>query len=183
VNLRRRAVDDDLGNQFGLVFLNLPVDQERPVDRLRTIKQGMDMLKASAEYAATYLILHILGMLPAWVEKLAVMFFDTKGSVVATNVPGPRHTLYLGGVPISYIEAWVPQSGRIGVGFSFISYNGFISIGVNTDTDLVPDPEKLIQLFTEEYNDLQEAVSIESQKNAGEVTVNTSVSPDLTKPN
>jgi hypothetical protein len=125
------------------------------VERFGEIKRGMDSLKASAEYAATYLILNILGMVPEWIEHLAILILDTKGTIVATNVPGPRHPIYLAGAPIGSIRAWVPQSGRIGVGLSFISYNNQVVVGLNVDAGLMPDPEKFLELFTEEFKSLQ----------------------------
>jgi diacylglycerol O-acyltransferase len=155
VNLRGREFDEDLGNKFGLVFLTLPVDRGDPLDRLDGIKHGMDSLKASAEYAATYLILKILGQMPEWIEHLAVQILDTKGTFVITNVPGPRHPISLAGAPISSIKAWVPQSGRIGVGLSFISYNNQVAVGLNVDAGLMPDPEKFLELFTEEFKAFQ----------------------------
>jgi diacylglycerol O-acyltransferase / wax synthase len=159
VNMRGRSYDDELGNKFGLVFLGLPLDREQPVERLDAIKSGMDNLKASAEYAATYLILHILGQSPEWLEDLAIRILDTKGTVVATNVPGSRKQLYLADAPIESIVAWVPQSGRIGVGLSFISYNNKLVVGLNADAGLIPDPEVFLQLFLEEYRALQSTVS------------------------
>lgn len=155
VNLRRRFFDEELGNKFGLVFLTLPLYREQPLERLTEVKQGMDSLKASAEYAATYKILNILGWMPEWIEHLAILILDTKGTVVATNVSGPRRQLYLAGGPIQSIIAWVPQAGRIGVGFSFVSYKDQVRVGINTDAGLVPDPEKLIELFTEEFKSFQ----------------------------
>ncbi len=152
VNLRGRSVDEELGNNFGLVFLTMPLDRSQPVERLEAIKQGMDSLKASAEYAATYLILNILGQLPEWVEHLATRILDTKGTVVSTNVPGPRHQISLAGTPIRSMIAWVPQSGRIGVGLSFVSYNNQLVVGLNVDAGVVPDPERFLQLFSEEFN-------------------------------
>jgi len=155
VNLRGHSFDEELGNKFGLVFMTLALDREKPLDRLDMIKQGMDSLKASAEYAATYLILNILGQMPEWIEHLAVMILDTKGTFVITNVPGPRRPIYLAGSPISSIEAWVPQSGRIGVGLSFISYNNRVVVGLNVDAGLIPDAEIFLQLFTDEFKSLQ----------------------------
>jgi len=158
VNLRGHTLDDELGNKFGLVFLTLPLDREQPLDRLEGVKQGMDTLKASAEYAATYLILNILGMLPGWIEYLATRFLDTKGTVVATNVPGSRHKLYLADAPIQSMCGWVPQTGRIGVGLSFVSYNDQLVVGLNVDAGLIPDPDKFIALFTEEYKSFQAVI-------------------------
>ncbi len=159
VNMRARSYDDELGNKFGLVFLGLPLDCDEPLDRLEAIKYGMDSLKASAEYAATYLILNILGQLPEWLEDLAIRILDTKGTVVATNVPGSRKQLYLADAPIESIVAWVPQSGRIGVGLSFISYNNKLVVGLNADARLIPDPEVFLQLFYDEYKSLESALS------------------------
>ena len=158
-NLRRRIYDEELGNKFGLVFLTLPLDREQSIDRLKAIKQGMDSLKSSAQYAATYQILNILGMLPEWIEHLATLFMDTKATVVATNVPGPRRQLYLAGVPIQSMIAWVPQAGRISTGLSFITYNNQVRVGINTDVGLVPDPEKFIELFAEEFKSFQSVLS------------------------
>lgn len=152
VNLRGRSIDEDLGNKFGLVFLTLPLNCEQPLERLDEIKRGMDSLKASAEYAATYFILGILGLMPEWIEHLATKFLDTKGTVVATNVPGSRRLLYLADTPIQSITGFVPQSGRIGVGLSFISYNDQLEVGLNADAELIPDPEIFLELFNEEYN-------------------------------
>ena len=143
VNMRGRSYDDELGNKFGLVFLGLPLDRNQPLERLEAIKSGMDSLKASAEYAATYLILNILGQVPQWVEDLAIRILDTKGTVVATNVPGSRKQLYLADAPIESIAAWVPQSGRIGVGLSFISYNNKLVVGLNADTGLITRPRSI----------------------------------------
>ena len=119
----------------------------------------MDSLKNSAESATTYRILNILGMLPEWIEHLATMFLDTKGTVVATNIAGPHRQLYLAGAPIQSIITWVPQSGRIGVGWSFVTYNNQVRLPINTDAGLIPDPEKFLQLFTEEYRSFQAVLS------------------------
>ena len=151
VNLRGRSIDEDLGNKFGLVFLSLPINREQPLERLDEIKRGMDSLKASAEYAATYFILGILGLMPNWIEQLATKLLDTKGTVVATNVPGSRHQLYLANAPIQSITGFVPQTGRIGVGLSFISYNNQLEVGLNADAGVIPDPEKFLELFNDEY--------------------------------
>ncbi len=159
VNLRRRLLNEELGNKFGMVFLTLPLDREQPLDCLDEVKRGMDSLKNSAESATTYQILNLLGMLPRWIEHLATMFLDTKGTVVATNIAGPHRQLYLAGAPIQSIITWVPQSGRIGVGWSFVTYNNQVQVAVNTDAGLISDTEKFLELFTEEYRSFQAVLS------------------------
>jgi hypothetical protein len=83
-------------------------------------------------------------------------------------VPGPQTQLYLAGAPINTVMAWVPQSGRISLGISIISYNGKVWLGVASDEGLVPDPEKIVSLFYTDYEELKsqaQTYQIERQKN------------------
>lgn len=160
VNLRDRTVSSELGNHFGLVFLTLPINQATALERLDHTKQGMDILKASAEYAASYMILNLLGQLPGWIERLAANILDKKGTVVSTNVPGPTSEITLGGTPIRSILAWVPQSGRIGVGLSFVSYNNQLLVGLNADAGIIPDPERFLQLFSQELSSISSQIDV-----------------------
>lgn len=155
VNLRPVELDEELGNKFGLVFLSLPLGIDDPVVRLRRVKHNMDELKSSVEAVATFGILNLLGAVPSRIEDIAVNFFDTKGSAIMTNVPGPQIQLYLAGAPINTMMAWVPQSGRISLGVSIISYNGKVWLGVATDEGLVPDPETIVALFNADYAELK----------------------------
>ncbi len=49
---------------------------------------------------------------------------------------------------------WVPQSGRLALGISMMSYNGNIYVGVASDAGLIPDPDSIINGFYMEYDDL-----------------------------
>jgi hypothetical protein len=51
--------------------------------------------------------------------------------------------------------AWVPQSGRISLGVSIISYNSKVWLGIATDEGLVPDPETIVALFNADYAELK----------------------------
>ena len=77
--------------------------------------------------------------------------FGAKATAVMTNVPGPRETIYMAGAPIREIMFWVPQSGRLGLGVSILSYAGNVTIGVATDVGLVPDPDQIIAGFNQEF--------------------------------
>jgi hypothetical protein len=45
---------------------------------------------------------------------------------------------------------WVPQSARLGLGVSILSYAGEVRLGVAADSGLIPDPEPIIDAFEEE---------------------------------
>jgi diacylglycerol O-acyltransferase len=155
VNLR--SLDDmaELGNQFGLIFLSLPVGIADPVERLAELHERSDALKRSAEPVVVYLILKLLGMVPLAVQRFVVGLFAAKTTAVMTNVPGPREVLHLAGTPIREMFFWVPQSGRVGLGISIFSYAGHVRLGLASDAGLVPDPERIIAGFHEELAELQ----------------------------
>ncbi|HEY0515215.1 MAG TPA: wax ester/triacylglycerol synthase family O-acyltransferase [Thermoanaerobaculia bacterium] len=156
VNLR--SLDDmaDLGNQFGLIFLSLPVGIADAVERLAELRRRSLALRRSAEPVVVYAILKLLGVVPLAVQRLVVSLFAAKTTAVMTNVPGPREELTLAGKPIRDIFFWVPQSGRVGLGISIFSYAGHVRLGIASDTGLIPDPELVVAGFHEEFAALQE---------------------------
>jgi diacylglycerol O-acyltransferase / wax synthase len=156
VNLRPLDQAHKLGNSFGLVFLTLPVGIADPVRRLRAVKKEMDELKRSPEALVAYAVLNVMGLTPVEVEKLGLRFFGSKATAVLTNVPGPREPLYLAGRKLDTVMFWVPQSGRLGLGISILSYAGGVRLGVATDAGLVPDPERIIAEFEREFKALHE---------------------------
>lgn len=155
VNLRSLDEMSNLGNQFGLIFLSLPVGIEDPVERLAELHRRSMSLKRSAEPIVVYNILKLLGVSPDLVQKIVVDVFAAKTTAVMTNVPGPREVLYLAGRAIQEIFFWVPQSGRVGLGISIFSYAGHVRLGLASDAGLVPDPEAIVRGFHEEFEELR----------------------------
>ena len=95
-----------------------------------------------------------LGRMPASVESAAIDLLSAKASAVATNVPGPRHALYLAGGRIGRLIFWVPQSGHIGLGLSILSYAGQVQFGLIADATRVPDPSTVTAHFAAEFEAL-----------------------------
>ena len=155
VDLRPRDRALELGNEFGLVILELAVNEPDPLERLRATKANMDALKKSPEAVAVMALFNIFGRVPKAVEDLAVDLFGRRASLVLTNVAGPRQPLYLAGVPIDRVMFWVPHPGRqLGMGVSILSYDGMVTLAVIADAHLVPDPEAITTRFNAEFDDL-----------------------------
>jgi diacylglycerol O-acyltransferase / wax synthase len=133
----------DLGNRFGLVLLGLPVAVEDPIERLRAVQERMAAIKGSHEGAIAYGILGAIGRTPPLVEDRLVNFFSAKGTMVLTNVPGPRHPVTLAGTPVRGVLVWAPCSGGVGMSVSVFSYAGKVSVGFLVDAGLVADPQPL----------------------------------------
>ena len=152
VNLRKAGAQLTLGNQFGLVYLSLPVSFDDPLRRLYEVKRRMDLLKQSPEAVVAYQVLNLLGYIPGEIAARGVELFAAKASAVLTNVPGPQRPLYFAGKPIRRIMFWVPQSGDIGLGISIISYNGTVTLGLVIDEKLCAEPERILQRFVQEFD-------------------------------
>ena len=148
------AADGRLGNQFGLVFLDLPVGFANRLSRLDAVHQGMDAARHSPQPAVAMEVLGALGLVPAAVQRQAVRFFGSKGTAVVTNVRGPGERLYLAGSRLRGLTFFVPQSAMLGIGISIMTYAGQIQMGVIADSGLVPDPVAIARDITRELRRL-----------------------------
>jgi diacylglycerol O-acyltransferase / wax synthase len=144
----------DLGNDFALILLALPVGIEDRGERVREVTERMDAIKNSHEGPIAYGILSAIGMTPPQVEERLIGFFSQKASAVVTNVPGPRETVYLAGTPVRGVLVWAPCSGSIGMTVSIFSYAGEVTVGFMADTALLPNPQPLAQAFQAELRAL-----------------------------
>ena len=137
----------ELGNRFGLVYLNLPVGIRGPRARLNAVHAQMEEIKGSPEGALAYGLLGVMGLTPPQVERRMIDMFCDKVTMVLTNVPGPTQPIYFAGSPVAGVLGWVPAGGNIGVGVSIFSYNGDVTIGLRVDAGIVPDPETIIEYY------------------------------------
>jgi diacylglycerol O-acyltransferase / wax synthase len=152
VDLRPPERMGQLGNEFGLVILDLPVSAASPSQRLALTKARMDAIKRSPQAPAMRLLLDLFGRGPKVLEDLACEVFGSKASVVLTNVAGPRDTVRLAGVPVDRVLFCVPHPGdQLGMGISIFSYRGMATLTVIADAGLVPDPQAITQAFHREF--------------------------------
>jgi diacylglycerol O-acyltransferase / wax synthase len=154
VNLRPVEKAHELGNQFGLVFVDLPVGVEAPLERLELVRSRMSALKGSSQPIVAFVLLSAVGLGPKILQDQIGALIGRNASAVMTNVPGPQQPLYFAGSEITEIEFWVPQSGGIGMGVSILTYNGKVQFGLITDEGLVPDPHNVIDRFADEFEKL-----------------------------
>jgi diacylglycerol O-acyltransferase len=154
VNLRPMEKAYKLGNQFGLVFLDLPIGIENPIARLYAVRANMNALKGSYQPILALGLLAAMGAGPRALQEVLLDALARNGSAVMTNVPGPQQPLFMAGAAIDSMIVWVPQSGDIGLGVSIISYNGSVQFGIISDRLLCPDPRRVSDRFAAEFEKL-----------------------------
>ncbi len=144
----------DLGNQFGLVYLQLPVGIRGRRRRLAEVHRQMDAIKHSPEGAVSYGILGVIGLTPPQIERRLVDLFASKSSLILTNVPGPREPVYFAGTRVAGVIPWVPAGGSIALGVSIFSYAGRVTVGLRADAGIVSEPGAIIDAFEDELEKL-----------------------------
>ncbi|HSQ72233.1 MAG TPA: wax ester/triacylglycerol synthase family O-acyltransferase [Rubrivivax sp.] len=154
VNLRPLDQAWQLGNRFGLVPLLLPVGTANPLQRLRIVHERMTALKRSFQPLLAYGILGLSGLLVQRAQDAVSSLFLDKTTAVMTNVPGPTEAVRLCGSEVVQSIFWVPSSGNVGVGVSIISYAGGVQFGLVTDEKLCPEPDRIIERFALEFEQL-----------------------------
>jgi WS/DGAT/MGAT family acyltransferase len=154
VNLRPLDKAHELGNQFGIVFLDLPIGIENPVERLQAVRANMNALKGSMQPVLALGLLAAAGAGPKVLQEQLVAALARNGTAVMTNVPGPSHRLYFARARIESLMFWVPQAGNIGMGVSILSYHDEVQFGLITDRALCPDPERVMAQIGPEFEKL-----------------------------
>jgi diacylglycerol O-acyltransferase / wax synthase len=154
VNLRGASDTGMTGNQFSLVYIELPLGITDPTERLMRVKTEIDRIKASDEPAIGWLLVQGLGLLPAGLERLTSSFYAAKASLVLTNVIGPKEPVYIAGSRIRQMTFWEPESGGLGIGISIYSYAGEVTVGVVADRKLVPRPAEVTAAVSRAFADL-----------------------------
>jgi len=167
VNLRPLEKAHELGNQFGLVFLDLPIGIAQPLKRLAAVRANMNALKASYQPVLALGLLAAMGAGPRMLQEQLLSALARNATAVMTNVPGPQQPIYLAGGLIAGLLVWVPQSGDIGMGVSILSYNGQVQFGLLTDRRLCPDPEAISARFGPEFAKLRAAAARKTHGHAG----------------
>jgi WS/DGAT/MGAT family acyltransferase len=154
VPFNQRPLDEpvapDLGNHFGLVLAELPLDVEDQIDRLWEVNRAMDSIKHSDEGVLTFGILETMGRVPAAIEQRLIEYFTSKASMVVTNVVGPRRRISLAGTPVAGVLVWAPCSGDLRMTVSLFSYAGKVTAGFLADAGIEADPQPLAHAFRAE---------------------------------
>jgi diacylglycerol O-acyltransferase len=153
----RRVGDEGLGNQFGMVFLELPVGIADRMERLHAVHERMLAERRSALPAVSMEILGAAGLAPRALEQLLMRFFGSKATAVVTNVRGPGEARFLAGHPLRRLTFFVPQSAKLGLGISIFSYAGQLEVGVIADSGLISDPTAITRAVTGELRQLMRA--------------------------
>lgn len=150
-----RPLDENLpralGNHFALVNLALPVGIADPVARLEEVTARMARLKHSDEALMVFGLQRVVGQAPTTIAVNLTNMVANRNTGVLTNIPGPTTAMQLAGARVGGLVGWNPTSGDQPIGVCLFSYRGEVTVGVNTDDDLIPDPDHVLACIAAEF--------------------------------
>ena len=163
ISVRAENEHGALGNRVSAMMATLPVWNDDPIDRLRTVTSAMGDLKSSNQAVGASIFTEATNFAPPTIAAQAGRLQSRQRffNMVVTNVPGPQFPLYLLGRELLDIFPMVPLAKNQAVCFGIMSYNGRVNFGVTADYDSMADLDALAQDLEASLAELSEAASAE----------------------
>jgi diacylglycerol O-acyltransferase len=146
VSVRERDEAASLGNRISFVFVDLPVNLHRPLERLEAVQAATRAFKRDGRAGGGEAILTALGTLPEPLKDRAARFAASARvyNLTVSNVPGPRFPVYLLGAEL--VEAFpvipLPEGHALSVGiFSYrdiLCFSGYADPGALPEVGALP---------------------------------------------
>jgi WS/DGAT/MGAT family acyltransferase len=149
VSVRKPGERGTLNNQVAAVFVDLPVGERDPAERLARIRRQMDEYKKTMQAVDARSIIAMGDYVWPALLQMGVRAGMQAGQMwcqaVTTNVPGPRVPLYVLGRRMCSTHAYVPIAGGTRISIGIFSYLNSMTFGINADFDGFPDVDVLAE--------------------------------------
>jgi WS/DGAT/MGAT family acyltransferase len=143
VSVRKEDERGAYNNRVSVMFAELPVGIEDPLERLASIREQLNLLKERKQAVAAEALTSMSGFAPpmllALAARVGTRLPQQAVQTVTTNVPGPQHPLYAAGRRMLSAMPYVPLSGTVRIGVAIFSYTGQLNFGVTADYETAPD--------------------------------------------
>jgi diacylglycerol O-acyltransferase len=164
VALKAKELDRASGNAVGAVMVNLATHLDDPAERLATISKSMtDGKRALAEMSPLQILaMSGLGMSPLALRPLLNWSPLSRPpfNLIISNVPGPRHPLYLNGAKLAGMyPVSIPVDGQA-LNITCISYDTELAFGLTGCRRKVPHLQRLLDHLDTELSALELAAGI-----------------------
>jgi diacylglycerol O-acyltransferase / wax synthase len=137
VSIRRAG--EEGGNRISMVFVDLPVTEPDPRERVRRLGAQMRALRESAAVRAGALLVGAAGAVPPVVSAVLVRAMGNvrANNLVVSNIPGPQQPFYLNGTRLREVYPAVPLNpANQGLAIGILSYDGRVEFGLLADAAL-----------------------------------------------
>jgi WS/DGAT/MGAT family acyltransferase len=156
VSVREASEKLALGNRVSSLFVDLPIAEPDPLLRYRETVRVARELKSGDQAASTETLIEVAGAAPPLIHSVVVRLAFTPRlfNLTITNVPGPQVALYSLGASLRRIIPLVPIFSGHAVGVAAVSFDGFLTFGLNADRATVPDLDVFRDAIEESLSEL-----------------------------
>jgi diacylglycerol O-acyltransferase len=173
VPVNTRESDDTshgMGNQITFVPIAVPLGIRDPRKLVAAVHERMTMIKQAriAEMVsfAGALIAAIPSPVQVFLGPIAAQLPLTLCNLIFTNVPGPRHPLYVLGHKLLKVYPYVPIGGEMGANCAVLTYDGTAHFGFSCDVHATPDSHLFSKFLQESVEELKSAFGLGQEKKA-----------------
>lgn len=146
-SMRSTDAFDKTDNRVSVMLPYLPVDEEDPVERLRSVHARLRRTKAGGQRQAGNAFVSMANRVPfaltAWAVGLLTRLPQRGVVTVVTNVPGPRRELRVMGRRVSAVFPIPPIAMQLRTGVAMLSYADNLYFGILADYDASADVDQL----------------------------------------
>jgi hypothetical protein len=139
---------------------------EDPLERLKAVHDAAASSKEMTNAIGAKLMTDFNQFIPSTTAALSARLYTELGlsdrmsspfNCVITNVPGPQFPLYSAGAKLVTQFGLGPIFDGMGLIFPVFSYNGQITITVNSCREMMPDPDFFAKCLQQSYDELKAA--------------------------
>ncbi len=162
VNIRTTDQEGKLGNAITTLFVELPVEEADPEERLITVRDRARATKSGNQGKGGKAIADLTDIGPPifGIMVSRSMFNSSRlFNLTITNVPGPQKELTALGATLVEALPFVPLFAEHTVGIAIAGYNGRVTIGVSGDRHGAPDIDVLADGIEDSFTELVDLAS------------------------
>jgi WS/DGAT/MGAT family acyltransferase len=154
------------GNQVTAMSLPIRTDIGDPLQRLLAVSEESNQAKKLAHTIGPNLAADVAEFLPSTVSGLIARTYASSGladrispivNIVISNIPGVSVPLFSMGSRMVATFGLGPLTHGIGLFHAVLSYHDTITISLNADRDMMPDPSFYCRCMEDAYKELKAA--------------------------
>jgi diacylglycerol O-acyltransferase / wax synthase len=179
VSTRTRSEHHHLGNRVVSVFVDLPMGEMDPVERLRICQDAMREVRASHAAVGAGFLIGLGEFAPPTIHAMAARLAVNSRlyNLLVTNVPGPQVPIYCLGARLLGAFPFTPLAANHSYAVGVTSMDGSMNFGFTVGYDAFPDIERVTGFLVDSLGDLTAAAQA-----ARSPTARTSVGRDEAAP-
>ena len=147
----------DMRNRFSIRSVDLPVDEDDPLERVRAIHSLMHAPDAPARGSVMPHLFSVADVVPPRVLRAVVpplLAHQPLVNLAVSDIPGSRLPLYLWESRMLGLHPFINVVGNVALIVGVLSYVDDLGIGVTVDRDVVGDPRPLADHLRAAYEEL-----------------------------